>query len=100
MYILCCGYPPFYSTHGRPISPGMKKNIKTGNYDFPGKEWSNVSIAGMFYQFSFKNSKLFFSYNIAKMLISGMLEIKPTKRLNIDDIINSQWISVIYFILN
>jgi mitogen-activated protein kinase-activated protein kinase 2 len=22
MYILCCGYPPFYSSHGQPISPG------------------------------------------------------------------------------
>merc|ERR1712200_244183 len=25
MYILLCGYPPFYSNHGMAISPGMKK---------------------------------------------------------------------------
>ena len=32
MYILCCGYPPFYSSHGQPISPGMKRRIKAGEY--------------------------------------------------------------------
>ena len=28
MYILLCGFPPFYSNHGLPISPGMKKRIR------------------------------------------------------------------------
>merc|ERR1719384_969415 len=26
-YILICGFPPFYSNHGQPISPGMKRRI-------------------------------------------------------------------------
>lgn len=55
MYILCCGYPPFYSTHGQPISPGMKRRIKAGEYTFPEAEWSRVS-------------------QDAKTLIKGMLE--------------------------
>jgi serine/threonine protein kinase len=74
MYILCCGYPPFYSTHGQPISPGMKKRIKAGEYTFPDAEWSRVS-------------------QDAKSLISGMLETVPEKRSTIVDIMRSSWIS-------
>ena len=43
MYILCCGYPPFYSTHVKQISPGMKRMIKSGEFAFPDAEWSRVS---------------------------------------------------------
>jgi serine/threonine protein kinase len=46
MYIMCCGYPPFYSTHGQPISPGMKKRIRAGEYTFPENEWSQISSDG------------------------------------------------------
>lgn len=45
-YILLCGYPPFFSTHGLPISPGMKQRIRSGQYEFPEPEWSKVSNAG------------------------------------------------------
>jgi hypothetical protein len=38
-----CGFPPFYSNHGLPISPGMKKRIRSGQYEFPNPEWKNVS---------------------------------------------------------
>lgn len=41
-----CGYPPFYSNHGAPISPGMKKRIRNGQYEFPAEEWSRVSADG------------------------------------------------------
>lgn len=41
-----CGYPPFYSNHGLPISPGMKKRIRMGRYEFPNPEWSDVSEEG------------------------------------------------------
>ena len=47
MYIMCCGYPPFYSTHGQPISPGMKKRIRAGEYSFPDNEWSQISSEGI-----------------------------------------------------
>ena len=41
-----CGFPPFYSTGGAPISPGMKKRIRQGQYTFPDPEWTNVSSEG------------------------------------------------------
>jgi mitogen-activated protein kinase-activated protein kinase 2 len=75
MYILCCGYPPFYSTHGAPMSPGMKKRIKSGQYDFPPADWLHVSRE-------------------AKELIVGMLETIPDKRLTINDVMRSTWIRV------
>jgi len=74
MYILLCGYPPFNSNNGQPISAGMKRRIKCGQYEFPDKEWTNVS-------------------NDAKDLIRGMLNTDPSKRFNIDQVINNKWIS-------
>uniref|UniRef100_A0A8C6L5W8 6-phosphofructo-2-kinase/fructose-2,6-biphosphatase 4 n=1 Tax=Nothobranchius furzeri TaxID=105023 RepID=A0A8C6L5W8_NOTFU len=43
MYILLCGFPPFYSNTGQAISPGMKRRIRMGQYEFPNPEWSEVS---------------------------------------------------------
>ncbi|XP_066152770.1 MAP kinase-activated protein kinase 2 [Euwallacea fornicatus] len=74
MYILLCGFPPFYSNHGLAISPGMKKRIRTGQYTFPLPEWQNVSQA-------------------AKDLINGMLNIDPANRLTIDQVMNNSWIA-------
>lgn len=49
MCVFCrlCGYPPFYSNHGAAISPGMKKRIRNGQYEFPNPEWSKVSKEGI-----------------------------------------------------
>ncbi|XP_017771520.1 PREDICTED: MAP kinase-activated protein kinase 2 isoform X2 [Nicrophorus vespilloides] len=74
MYILLCGFPPFYSNTGMPISPGMKKRIRTGQYNYPDPEWQNVS-------------------QDAKDLISGMLNIDADKRLTIDEVIKNNWIA-------
>lgn len=74
MYIIMCGFPPFYSNTGMAISPGMKKRIRTGQYDFPDPEWTNVSQA-------------------AKDLIKGMLNVDPSKRLRIQDVIRNKWIA-------
>lgn len=74
MYILLCGYPPFYSNHGQPISPGMKRRIRNGQYEFPKEEWSRVS-------------------NEAKDLIKGLLRTEPDHRLNIKQLISHQWVS-------
>lgn len=41
-----CGYPPFFSHHGLAISPGMKRRICNGQYEFPNPEWSDVSEEG------------------------------------------------------
>lgn len=73
MYILLCGFPPFYSNHGLAISPGMKTRIRTGQYDFPNPEWQNVSAA-------------------AKDLIKGMLSVEPEKRLTIDQVMKNPWV--------
>ncbi|KAL6265537.1 hypothetical protein P5V15_002332 [Pogonomyrmex californicus] len=73
MYILLCGFPPFYSNHGLAISPGMKKRIRLGQYDFPHPEWANVSQE-------------------AKTLIKGMLCIDPAERLQIDAVMRNNWI--------
>lgn len=70
-----CGFPPFYSNHGLAISPGMKKRIRLGQFDFPNPEWQNVS-------------------DQAKKLIQGMLSVDPTKRFSIDQVMRNQWIAV------
>lgn len=60
------------------ISPGMKKRIRLGQFDFPNPEWQNVS-------------------DQAKKLIQGMLNVDPTKRLSIDQVMKNQWIAVSLF---
>jgi len=74
IYILLCGFPPFFSTQGLPMSPGMKKRIRLGQFDFPKPEWSEVS-------------------DEAKDLIRGCLKTNPQKRLTIDKVIETKWIS-------
>uniref|UniRef100_A0A6Q2WS80 non-specific serine/threonine protein kinase n=1 Tax=Esox lucius TaxID=8010 RepID=A0A6Q2WS80_ESOLU len=74
MYILLCGYPPFYSNHGLAISPGMKKRIRMGQYEFPNPEWSDVSEE-------------------AKHLIRTLLKTEPTQRMTIAEFMNHPWIN-------
>lgn len=74
MYILLCGYPPFYSNHGMAISPGMKKRIRNGQYEFPAAEWSRVS-------------------EDAKNLIKGLLKTDPDRRFDIQQVVQNKWIA-------
>ncbi|BHF60545.1 MAP kinase-activated protein kinase 3 [Sparganum proliferum] len=73
-YILLCGYPPFYSQGGDPLSPGMKTRIRNGQYTFPPGEWSAVS-------------------NEAKDLIQKLLIVEPERRLTIEQVMQHPWIS-------
>ena len=73
MYILLCGYPPFFSTHGGAISAGMKIKIKAGEYQFPKAEWGHVSEE-------------------AKSIIEKMLTVDPAKRVTIDWILRRPWL--------
>ena len=75
--LLCrlCGYPPFYSSGGAPISPGMKKRIRQGQYSFPSPEWDSVS-------------------KDAKDLITKLLKTDPNERLTIDAALKHPWIAV------
>ena len=89
MYVLLCGYPPFYSNTGMPISPGMKKRIRQGNfrfiktqsfyvvsgeYTFPADDWNNVSTT-------------------AKDLIKSMLTVDVDQRIDINIFMRSPWIA-------
>lgn len=73
MYILLCGFPPFYSNHGLAISPGMKKRIRNGQYTFPSPEWDAVSEQ-------------------AKSLIRKLLTTDPEKRIKINDFMKTPWV--------
>uniref|UniRef100_H2ZGT8 non-specific serine/threonine protein kinase n=1 Tax=Ciona savignyi TaxID=51511 RepID=H2ZGT8_CIOSA len=73
MYILLCGFPPFYSHQGLSISPGMKKRIRNGQYSFPDP-WSAVS-------------------DEAKSLIRHLLNTDPVKRMTINDFMKHPWVS-------
>ncbi|XP_051965005.1 MAP kinase-activated protein kinase 2b [Xyrauchen texanus] len=74
MYLLLCGYPPFYSNHGWPMSPGMTTRIRNGMYEFPNPEWSEVSEE-------------------AKQLICHLLKTDPTERMTITEFMNHPWIN-------
>ncbi|XP_007499979.2 MAP kinase-activated protein kinase 3 isoform X2 [Monodelphis domestica] len=74
MYILLCGFPPFYSNTGQAISPGMKRRIRMGQYGFPNPEWSDVSEE-------------------AKQLIRLLLKTEPTERMTITQFMNHPWIN-------
>ncbi|KAE8611920.1 hypothetical protein XENTR_v10012637 [Xenopus tropicalis] len=74
MYILLCGYPPFYSNTGQAISPGMKKRIRMGQYEFPAPEWNDVSQE-------------------AQQMIQHLLKTDPTERMSITQFMNHPWIN-------
>uniref|UniRef100_A0AAY5E8P8 non-specific serine/threonine protein kinase n=1 Tax=Electrophorus electricus TaxID=8005 RepID=A0AAY5E8P8_ELEEL len=74
MYIVLCGYPPFYSNRSLTLSPGMKTRIRNGQYEFPAPEWSEVSEE-------------------AKHLIRQLLKTDPTERMTIADFMSHPWIN-------
>eukprot|EP00124_Ichthyophonus_hoferi_P003769 Ihof_evm6s351 gene=Ihof_evmTU6s351 len=74
LYILLCGYPPFYSERGAHISPGMKRRIRSGAYDFPDEEWGCISMS-------------------VKDLIRKLLHVDPEKRMTIDQMMAHPWIA-------
>lgn len=44
IYIMLCGYPPFYSeTPSKQITRDMKRKIMAGQYEFPTADWCHVS---------------------------------------------------------
>ncbi|CAF4200471.1 unnamed protein product [Rotaria sp. Silwood2] len=74
MYILLCGYPPFFPKGDQQLSIGMKSRIKTGNYQFPDDEWRNISEE-------------------SKSIIQRMLTVDPAKRITIGEILTSTWLT-------
>eukprot|EP00559_Dactyliosolen_fragilissimus_P001849 CAMPEP_0184865596 /NCGR_PEP_ID=MMETSP0580-20130426/18591_1 /TAXON_ID=1118495 /ORGANISM="Dactyliosolen fragilissimus" /LENGTH=1068 /DNA_ID=CAMNT_0027364869 /DNA_START=166 /DNA_END=3372 /DNA_ORIENTATION=- len=70
LYILLCGYEPFY---GRSDNELIKAN-KKGKVDFPNIDWDSVSVEG-------------------KDLVERMLEVDPQKRIKAADALKHPWIT-------
>ena len=70
LYILICGFPPFYEEH----TPELFKIIKRGEYDFPEPYWDDVSEE-------------------AKDLISKLLIVDPKKRYTAAQVFEHPWMA-------
>jgi len=70
LYILLCGFPPFY----HESTAALYKQIKKGEYDFPAPYWTDISEA-------------------AKDLVRKLLTVDPKKRFTAKDVLAHAWIS-------
>lgn len=86
LYILLCGYRPFYATcgkkcgfqEGEPCDDCQEllfKCIQDGEYSFPEKEWGEIS-------------------NEARDLISRLLVRNPQQRYTADEVLEHPWINM------
>merc|ERR1712142_159297 len=74
IYIMLCGYPPFYSeVRHKSMTQRMKKNIIEGQFDFPQEDWQHITSS-------------------AKDLIRNLLIVDPIKRLTIHEALNHKWL--------
>ena len=84
MYILLCGYPPFYGNCGsgcgwergeacQACQDLLFTSIQEGRYDFPEREWGLIS-------------------NEAKDLIRGLLVKDASRRLSAQSVLQHPWI--------
>lgn len=69
LYILLCGFPPFYDES----TAGLYRQIKKGQYDFPDPYWTDIT-------------------DQAKDVVKGLLTVKPKKRWTPDDLLSSAWV--------
>jgi len=70
MYILLCGYPPFYGDKDQDIL----RRVRRGTFDFPADDWDGIS-----------------NENGAKALIMAMLTMDPAKRPSAADVLEHPW---------
>ncbi len=74
LYIMLCGYPPFYSeVPHQPITQRMKKRIMSGDFDFPENEWRHMS-------------------NDAKDLVRKLLRVEPSERITVEQLLLHKWL--------
>lgn len=74
VYIMLCGYPPFYSEVAhQPLSNRMKQKIMSADFDFPENDWKGISPE-------------------AKDLIKSMLCVEASERLSIDEVMHHAWL--------
>nr|CAB3263641.1 MAP kinase-activated protein kinase 5-like [Phallusia mammillata] len=77
IYILMCGYPPFYSEHPssrRAIDRSMRRKIMNGTYNFPEREWARVS-------------------DRAKDVVRRLLCVDPHERMSIEELVQHSWLT-------
>ncbi|XP_062589854.1 MAP kinase-activated protein kinase 5-like [Saccostrea cucullata] len=75
LYIMLCGYPPFYSeTPSRNITSEMKRKILSGKYEFPEEDWKFISDA-------------------AKDVVRRLLHVDPSCRMNIYELRVHPWMT-------
>ena len=68
LYILLCGFPPFYEDH----TPELFRLIKKGQFDFPSPYWDDIDDS-------------------AKDLIKKLLVVDPKKRYSAADVFTHPW---------
>jgi calcium/calmodulin-dependent protein kinase I len=70
LYILLCGFPPFYDDNNKLLF----KKIVQAQYTFPDPYWTNIS-------------------HDAKDLVAALLVVDPHKRLSATQVIDHPWIA-------
>jgi len=68
LYIILCGYPPFYGDTDNEILV----KVKRGHFNFDGDEWKNVSQE-------------------AKDVVNACLKVEPKERPNAEKLLEMQW---------
>nr|XP_022335376.1 MAP kinase-activated protein kinase 5-like [Crassostrea virginica] len=75
LYIMLCGYPPFYSeTPSRNITSEMKRKILSGKYEFPEEDWKFISEA-------------------AKDVVRRLLHVDPSRRMDVQELMSHPWLT-------
>ncbi len=69
LYILLCGFPPFYDEN----TVVLFEKIKSGHYDFPSPIWDNISVE-------------------AKTVIANLLVVDPARRWTCEMLLQNPWI--------
>lgn len=70
LYILLCGFPPFY----HESTAELYRQIKKGQYDFPSPYWNDISDA-------------------AKDIVRRLLCVDPKQRLSAKGVLGHPWVS-------
>lgn len=69
LYILLCGFPPFYDES----TTGLYRQIKKGQYDFPSPYWDDIS-------------------SNAKNVVRGLLTVNSSNRWGADTLLATRWV--------
>lgn len=75
LFAMLSGHAPFYSRSRTDPTASIMQRIREGDFRMDGESWKHVSIG-------------------AKNLTKGLLTVDPRKRLHMDQLINSRWLSI------